>query len=241
MLENLDCSAFIKYDAEKENGKISKLKITKVDLLPLVEQLYEKVDPKNNLNNQMIRFQFNLLGQEQKLLLASQMLITRYCIHRILTHHKVYLEENWNYQVGEDYYGEEIQGLTLKPQVATKIEHSLEELRIKNSTEKIEMILQMEYGRLIPSVINKKWAVSQVTPEELYYSNTEHHEQCKNNLQEEQNTEYAKTLSEYPYPRGLAILNPNGKYKVIDGYHRLVGCPKDQNPLIIYCLRDNKV
>lgn len=238
MLENLDCSAFIKYETKKENGKISDLQITDVDLPALVEQLYEKVDPRNNLNDTRIHFQFSILGQEQKLLLASQMLITRYCLHRVLTHYKVYESDNWSYQIGEDYYGEEIQGVSLKPEIASKIEHFLEDLRTKNVTEKIEMVLKLEYGRLIPSVVNKKWYVCQVQPHELYYSNQEHYLQCQSDLKTDEFEQYREILRSYPYPRALTILNPNGQYKVIDGYHRLVGCPTDQNPLVIYCLRD---
>lgn len=238
MLENLDCSAFIKYETKKEKGKISELTITEIDLSALVEILYEKVDPRNNLNDTRIHFQFSILGQEQKLLLASQMLITRYCIHRILTHYKAYHAGNWNYTIGEDYYGEEINNVHLKPEIATKIEQSLEELRTKNITEKIELILKLEYGRLIPSVKNKKWHVCQVESRELHYSNQEHYAQCKFDLESDEFKHYSEILKSYPYPRALTILNPDGQYKVIDGYHRLVGCSDDQNPLIIYCLRD---
>lgn len=234
MLEKLDYTNFVKYDSKKEKGKITELKITQIDLPLMVEELYPLVDPKNNLKNNMILFQYNLLGQDQKLLLASQMLITRYCLHRILTHFKVYQPENWTYQLGEDYFGQEIQGLMLKSICQKKIEQQLEELRSKNNTEKIEMILKLEYGRLIPSVTNQQWSVIRVDPNELHYSNDEHQLQCKTDLGQPEFTKYAQILREYPYPRGLAILDPvTKKYKIIDGYHRLIGSPSDEEPLII--------
>jgi hypothetical protein len=203
------------------------------------------------------------------------------------------------------------------------------------------MILKLEYGRLIPSIMNKNWYVCQVTPQELHYSNQEHYFQCQSDLRGENKKNkqidsnpvipsdsnpamlpsnsnpvipsdlnpdsnpaipsdsnpiipsdsnsaipsdsnsaipsdsnpsinqdvsdsvvttdsvvtsesnvkemdimkqrmvtYAEILKEYPYPRAITILSPQGKYKVIDGYHRLVGCPEEKNPLIIYCLQD---
>lgn len=285
-LSKLNLASFVKYDTIKDNGKITDLRITQVDLPAIVELLYERVDPKNNLKDPIIHQQFNILGQEQKLILASQMLITRYCIHRILTHFKLYQAVNWEYAVGADYYGEEINSITIKTQLANQIAAMLESLRVRNVTEKLEIILKLEYGRLIPSIVKKKWYVRQVSVDDLYYSNQEHYEQCLQdiNCQRDENDgselleeelaqllsekevlednneelelrrkleelrrhqeelkrkqEYRKVLEEYPYPRAITILNPDGKYKVIDGYHRLVGTPEGINPLVIYCLRD---
>ena len=238
-LESLDLAAFVKYDIIKESGKITEIKVNSVDLPEIVEHIYERVDPRNNLKDPHIHQQYNILGQDQKLLLASQMLITRYCIHRVLTHFKVYEGHVWGYQVGADYYGEEINKIHLKASVATKIANLLEHLRVRTISEKLEIILKMEYGHLIPSVVNKKWFVRQVSRKNLYYSNADHYRECLDDLGKEENEDYKKVLEEYPYPRAITILSPDGKYKVIDGYHRLVGTPEDMNPLVIYCLRED--
>lgn len=237
--DNPDLSSFVEYETIKENGKISGIKVNKVKLPELVEYLYERVDPKNNLNDPVIHRQYSILSQDQKLLLASQMLITRYCIHRVLTHFKIYQGDNWTYTIGADYYGEEINKITLKASVLQKLFNLLEHLRTKNISGKLEIILKLEYGHLIPSVVNKRWFVKQISPSNLYYSNSEHYAECLADLEKPENSDYKQILEEYPYPRAITILNPDGKYKVIDGYHRLVGTPKDMNPLVIYCLRDD--
>jgi hypothetical protein len=236
-LENLDLSTFLKYEIVKESGKITNIKVTQVDIPGIVEHIYERVDPNNNLKDTFIHQQYNILGHDQKLLLATQMLITRYCIHRVLTHFKIYQEAAWTYQVGADYYGEEINKVHLKAAIGVKISNLLEHLRVRNISEKIEVILKMEYGHLIPSVQNKKWLVKQIPKDKLHYSNNEHYTECLNDLTKPDNLEYKKSLEEYPYPRAITILSPDGKYKVIDGYHRLVGTPDDTSPLVIYCLR----
>ncbi len=238
-LGQLDLRNFVEFEIMKEGGKISEIKVKHVDLPGIVEHIYERIDPKNNLKDPFIHSQYNVLGQDQKLLLASQMLITRYCIHRILTHFKLYMGSTWTYGVGADYYGEEVNKVHIKPQVASKIHNLLEHLRVRNISEKLEMVLKMEYGHLIPSVVNKTWYVKQISRDHLYYSNTEHYDECLEDLQNADNEAYKKVLEEYPYPRGITILNPEGKYKVIDGYHRLVGTPEESNPLVIYCLRDD--
>jgi len=238
MLDTSDLSKFVQYEALKDNGKISSVLIKHVNLPEIVEYLYESVDPKNNLKDTLIHQHFNMLGQEQKLLLASQMLITRYCIHRVLTHFKVYNSNAWTYKTGADYYGEEIQMIGITSNLAKQIENVLETLKNKNISEKIELILQLEYGHLIPSVIKRKWFVQQVSIDDMYFSNEEHYQKCKDDLDLADQESYRQSLAEYPYPRAISILNPDGKYKVIDGYHRLVSSQNNQDPLIIYCLRD---
>ena len=237
-LENLDLSNFVKCEIIKESGKITNIIVSQVNIPEIVEHIYERVDPRNNLKDPHIHQQYNILGQDQKLLLASQMLITRYCIHRVLTHFKIYESDSWTYQVGADYYGEEINKINLKASIGTKIDNILEHLRVRNISEKLEIILKMEYGHLIPSVVNKKWYVRQISPKNLYFSNSEHYDECLADLEKEDRAEYKKVLEEYPYPRAITILSPDGKYKVIDGYHRLVGTPEGLNPLVIYCLRE---
>lgn len=234
----MDFSKHINYIVIKDNGKVTGITIKNIDLSLIVEELYPLVDPKNNLCDPMIHQHFKMLSQEQKLLLASQMLITRYCLHRILIHLKVYLSNSWTYKIGADYYGEEVQMISLNPNIARQVDILIESLRLKNITEKLEKILTLEYGHLIPSVRKKKWYVKQVNFDELYFSNEEHLEECKLDL--EKQPDYKKSLETYPYPRAITILNQDGKYKVIDGYHRLMGCQEYENPIIIYCLRDEE-
>ena len=63
-----------------------------------------------------------------------------------------------------------------------------------------------------------------------------HYIQCQHKLTD--NEQYRRSVDDLPYPRGIAIVNPDGTYKVIDGYHRLAGAPEDEDPLLIYCVRD---
>ena len=91
MFEQLDCAPFIEYETVRDGDshEIKGIKIHYVDLPELVEKIYSYFDPKNNLNDLHIHQQFNILSESQKKILATQMLITRFCLHRILTHFRL--------------------------------------------------------------------------------------------------------------------------------------------------------
>jgi hypothetical protein len=146
------------------------------------------------------------------------------------------MQEQWMYKTNRDYYGEEIQTILVKPLIAKQLELQLEELRNRSVAEKIEYVLKLEYGHLIPSVVNKKWFIKKVQAKDLEYSNTEHYLACQHDLETDLN--YRRSVTELVYPRAIVVFNPNATCKVIDGYHRLVGTPTGEDSMVIYCLRE---
>jgi len=262
-LSKLNFAPFIQYEPiTDDNHKISGITIKKVDLIGITELIFEHLDPKNNLKKPMIKQQFDFLTDPQKRLLVQEMIITRYCIHRVLTHHKLFHplhtitpaptknsknskiepsntpEKNmpyfiWNYHLDQDYYGEEVSQITLKSPLAEELSRALSGLQHKSSTERIEYVLKMEYGYLIPSVKGRKWYVVQIAKGDLYFSNQEHYEKCVAELQQEESKEYTQSLLELKYPRAITARVEPHKYKVIDGYHRLAGSGTEKPPIVI--------
>jgi len=208
---------------------IKSVNISSIRIDDLVDYCYEILDPKNNLNNPVIRQTFEVLDQKKKREIGRRMLIYRYCIHRILTLNKIYKPENWIFKTMNDYYGEEVDIICLKPKVSEKVDLELLCLSGKNESKKMEYILELEYGHLIPTVINKNWDIVQIDQSQLIFSNQKHFEQC----QSETKTKYLET---YKLPRGVVSKQGDtGKYKVVDGYHRLCSVSPDQKFLVIYC------
>ena len=225
----------MEYETVKdENNKVINILINYVNLSDIVEEIYPKIDPNNNLKNPIIHQQFNILSKKQKLMISTQMLITRYCIYRILTHFKLFTSDIWTFKTSFDYYGEEVQSIFLKPMIVHQVDQHLDNVRRISIAERLESILKLEYGHLIPSVIGREWFIKKISPNDLIFSNTEHFNQCK--IDNDENPNYKKSLESFPYPRGICCQNPNGTYKVIDGYHRLVSI--EDELLIIYCLKD---
>jgi len=274
VLTHLNFEPFIQYEPTMdENNKINGIVVKNVNLIGMTETIFEYVDPKNNLNKPMIKQQFDFLDEEQKKLLVKEMMITRYCIHRILTHFKIYkpwhhtndtiylskdirdkkmTKENqidakkvtspnsqdhfliWNYHLDQDYYGEEVSRITLNANVARKLSTSLMNLQHKNSTERIEQVLKLEYNYVLPSIKGKKWSIKVVSKGDLYFSNKKHYEKCVEELNLEENHNYSESVLELKYPRGIVAQIEEHKYKVIDGYHRLAGSGSEKPPLVIY-------
>lgn len=234
---NLNCQSCItynirnEYDQESNYSKVKGIHITQIRLQDLVEIIYPLVDPKNDLTNPVIRTGFAGLNETQRRQLGKNMLIMRYCIHRILTHLELYRTLHWKYRIGNDYFGQEIEGIYLKPEISNKLDYYLAILmRLTDNHSRIEQILQMQFGHLIESVQNKDWNIISVNVNQLQFSNIERLTKCRKMTKEGQ-LDY---LDGYRLPRAIALKDPvTQKYRVVDGYHRICAAEHEQF-LIIY-------
>jgi hypothetical protein len=134
-----------------------------------------------------------------------------YCIDRILHIYKVYDSDLWNVNVCSGYYGEEIKDVTLCDMVAGDIEEHLNKvLALKSLNKKIEALLDLEYGYLLPELADCHYSIKPIDKKDL-------------DLQREHYTKLDRSVVEsyidYPYPRGI-VLAKDSKYRLIDGYHR---------------------
>jgi len=221
------------YDSMREDkdkmSYVTKVTVKEVRIHNLVEMVYQKLDPKNNLNDPVIRTIFNALPQQRKIRLATSMSIFRYCIHRILTHFKLYTPEVWNSYVSDDYYSQEVSAIVLKEHVAINVDNLLNRMAMLDDSKRVELMLQIEYGKVIPLVMDREWQITTVHDvDELNFTNQHHYEECMSS-----DLSY---LENYKLPRALCIYEGTKKYRVIDGYHRLCGAIKHKKPfLIIYC------
>lgn len=205
---------------------IKTVNISEIRLDDLVEYIYKVLEPNNDLDSPVVRETFCAFNVEQQKAIATAMLIDRYCINRILTQNKIYKTENWMYRTINDYYGQEVDMICLKPHVAEIVDSQLNSLKFKSLAKKLEYILQLEYGHLIPSVVNRGWYIVQTNVKELLFSNVHHFKEC-------QKKDF-RYLKNYKLPRAIVTQQPDGRYKVVDGYHRI--CAAGTDPfLVIYC------
>ena len=129
------------------------------------------------------------------------------------------------YRAINDYYGQEVDMITLKPLIADNVDYNLTQLNFKTISKKIEYILQLEYGHLIPSVINREWKIVQADLSQMIFSNLKHFQECS-----KQKLPYLKN---YKLPRGIAIQQSDGRYKVVDGYHRICSVTDEKFLIIV--------
>lgn len=137
-----------------------------------------------------------------------------YTVNRILVANKLFLPQSWNINVFDGYYGEEIGEVTIEPELSKKIDTEINKaLEILDLQKRIEYLLTIEYGGVLPELKNCKWEEVEVEVDKLLFGNSRHKD---NTLSKELNY-YSD--SQYKGIRGI-IINRFGGYQVIDGYHR---------------------
>ena len=137
-----------------------------------------------------------------------------YTIDRILRINKAYEPSNWDVQVCGGYYGQEIDDVILEDIVAKKIETQLEEaFNIIDLTERIEYLLTLEYGNVLPELKGCKYSIEKVERDSIIFGSDSHYRKVNT-----KNLEHYSDKSYYGI-RGIA-LDKGDKLRLIDGYHR---------------------
>ena len=141
-------------------------------------------------------------------------IICVYTIDRILRINKSYEPTNWEVQVCWGYYGQEIDNIILKESIAIKIEDQIDKaFDIINLTKRIEYLLMLEYGEILPALQGLKYSIEMVERDSIIFGSDEHYRKV--------NTESIDYYSDKNYTgiRGIALVK-DGRFRLIDGYHR---------------------
>ena len=137
-----------------------------------------------------------------------------YTIDRILRINKSYEPTNWEVQVCWGYYGQEIDNIILKESIAIKIEDQIDKaFDIINLTKRVEYLLMLEYGEILPALQGLKYSIEMVERDSIIFGSDEHYRKV--------NTESIDYYSDKNYTgiRGIALVK-DGRFRLIDGYHR---------------------
>jgi len=149
--------------------------------------------------------------------------IDKYTIDRILRINKVYEPTNWEINVCGGYYGQEIDNIILEDSVARKLEEQIDEaLSIIELTTRVEYLLNLEYGHILPSLQSCQYSVETIERDKIIFGNDNHYK--KINLK---NIDHYSD-NNYNSIRGI-VLKKDEEYRLIDGYHR---CSSTNNKTI---------
>jgi hypothetical protein len=152
--------------------------------------------------------------------LDSEDEILVYCVDRILRHFELWDIHNWQVNVCGGYYGEEVDSVTPPD--------TLQEEIIKNvkcmyeSDNKIEYVLQLEYGNVLPQLQNKKWSIVTVPKSDVILGNGDY---MKRVPKERCYTEYKGIVA--------VCTKEENKYRLWDGYHRYVTTTDKQIKILV--------
>jgi hypothetical protein len=203
-----DCES---YGCDEEGicrcGSIHNEYVESVDVSLIVKKIYDdyfeqgKAADRNNAINEVLYG----IGKD----------IDIYTIDRILRSYKIWESENWDIEVEGGYYGQEVNDVRIKESIADKIEEELcVVFSLPSLKEKIEYLLKVEYGKILPEIIDSNYESITIDKDDIIFGTEKHLDKVmKKDLD---------FYSDKNYNGIRGIVKKSGdKWRVIDGYHRI--------------------
>lgn len=193
-------------------GTIMNAHINSVNIPSMVDEIYSEYFD-NSLASKRNSTINTILGGVSKE-------IDIYTIDRILRINGAWEPSNWDIQICGGYYGQEIDDVLLEDSIARKIEDQINEaLSIIDLTSRIEYLLKLEYGSILPALQGCQYSIEMVERDSIIFGSDEHYRKV--------NTKNLEHYSDKNYEgiRGIALVKDN-KFRLIDGYHR---CSTSEN------------
>ena len=189
-------------------GIIENVEIKSVNIPKVVESIYTFYFGYDNL----LKIREDKI---KKILYGTDKEFDLYTIDRIVRKYKIYDIDSWDVKVMNGYYGEEIDEVNISINIANRINKELENaFSIDELNLRVEYLLQLEYGKLLPELENCKYEITKIDKIDIVFASKNHYDKVKK-----------KDLTHYNEKnfngiRGIVIEKDN-KLRVIDGYHRI--------------------
>lgn len=169
--------------------------------------IYESFFDKSKSSKRNIKINEILFGLSEE--------VERYTVDRILRINKIWKNECWDVQVLNGYYGQEVDVVIFKTDLAIKIQNQIGlALNILSINKRVEFLLELEYGKILPHLQNLNWKLIRLKKDDIIFPSESHLEKVK-----------YKDLSHYYAPKynsiRAVVLKDGDKWKLVDGYHRL--------------------
>lgn len=144
-----------------------------------------------------------------------------YAVEKIVQYH-VTLEDLSPNVVG-GYYGEECDGAKMEANVASNLCAALASAAYMKDEVLVEYLLYLEYGDVLPEAMCRRWAVELVdvskvdAPASGHKPDHRHIQRLKGRISKEK---WAEPILKQVGVVGVLLDNGNGRFRLIDGYHR---------------------
>lgn len=165
-------------------------------------------------------------------------LIEQYCIDRILRINNLYSSDSWYVRFSGGYYGDEIDSVKIGDSTKSDIITNLHGVaNHRTNSEKIKKVLEYEYGYILPALIPLSEAyIEEVNTEDLVFGNLGYAKKIpKDDIE---------IYDDYELPRAICTTEKGtkpgaSKYRVMDGYHRVLSAKNRGDKLIKIIILDH--
>lgn len=222
MLNN-DFKLFIDYDYEIELNcssecnidpistcrcsKITNVSINDIDLPKICNEIYKIYFSDDKINERDYKLKKIIYGYDKQ--------FDVYIIDRIIRFYQLWNRDSYDITIFNGYYGEEIESIVIKTNISSRISSKIEEvLKLDSIKKRLESLLDMEYGYIIPEMIDKEYEIKVISKSKIHFGNKKHHNSVK-----EKPLEFYSDRN-YNGIRGI-VYQDGEDYRVIDGYHRI--------------------
>ena len=189
-------------------GMIYDTEITHVEVTKMVNLIYDELFDNTTLSGKRE-------GKLSQILYGIGEDINRYTIDRVLRKYKVWEPDYYTVEVCGGYYGQEIEGVFLSQNIASKIEEELNiAFSIDDLSGRVEYLLGLEYGSLLPDLEHCQYEIIEVDKSDINFGSIEHHSKVK-----KKDLDFYSDRN-YKGIRGVVTFSRD-KYRLIDGYHRV--------------------
>lgn len=149
-----------------------------------------------------------------------------YGINRILNSYKIWEAGCWNISVGAGYYGEEIDSVSLDYNTSNKIQESINDFtKLKSTKEKIDFLLELEYGYVLDSIKScQSYTIQTLNKSDIILGQDSYRKKIsKEDFYKDGNYEGIRAV----------VKNDGDKYRLIDGYHRVLSTDSEEIKAIV--------
>jgi hypothetical protein len=142
-------------------------------------------------------------------------ILIKYCVDRIIKTSGLINNDSWEVNTSGGYYGEEVHGVSLNIGIQNKLVKMFSELDTANDINKIKILLQYEYGYLLPKLDKLNTVtIKEVPINKVSLLNDKHYRKVSK--------ETIDYYTDYVLPRAICTKSVYNNYTVIDGYHRMI-------------------
>lgn len=190
-------------------GEIVNDQIENIDISKISNRIYTEIFGKLDL--QAIRD-----NKINEILGGISSDINYYTIDRILRINRIWDINNccFNVKVSGGYYGQELDGVFLHSRIASKLEEQINyALSLDTIRGRIEYLLYLEYGSILPTLENCEYEVKVIDKSDIKFGSEKH----LNKVSKEDLHHYNDR--NYDGIRGIVKFQ-EGLWRLIDGYHR---------------------